>query len=94
MKVISGGRGTGKTTRLLEEISKEYDKSTVVCHNPKHMYEKAKYMNINNVEFITIDDLLSLESDTYENLFFDDVDDILIDLFGVDKVKGYTVITK
>lgn len=92
MKVISGGRGTGKTTRLLEEISKEYDKSTVVCHNPKHMYEKSRYMNINNVEFITIDDLLSLESDTYENLFFDDVDDILIDLFGVDKVKGYTVI--
>lgn len=92
MKVTSGGRGTGKTTRLLEEISKEYDKSTVVCHNPKHMYEKSRYMNINNVEFITIDDLLSLESDTYENLFFDDVDDILIDLFGVDKVKGYTVI--
>lgn len=92
MKVISGGRGTGKTTRLLEEISKEYNKSTVVCHNPKHMYEKAMYMNINNVEFITIDDLLNLESDTYENLFFDDVDDILIDLFGVDKVKGYTVI--
>ena len=94
MKVISGGRGTGKTTRLLEEISKEYDKSTVVCHNPKHMYEKSRYMNINNVEFITIDDLLSLESDTYENLFFDDVDDVLMDLFGVDKVKGYTVITK
>lgn len=92
MKVISGGRGTGKTTRLLEEISKEYNKSTVVCHNPKHMYEKSMCMNINNVEFITIDDLLNLESDTYENLFFDDVDDILIDLFGVDKVKGYTVI--
>ena len=92
MKVISGERGTGKTTRLLEEISKEYNKTTVDCHNPKHMYEKAMYMNINNVEFITIDDLLSLETNQYENLFFDDVEDILIDLFGVDKVKGYTVI--
>lgn len=94
MKVISGGRGTGKTTELLEYIASNYDNATVVCRNPKHMYEKADYMDIHNVKFITIDDLLSLETNQYENLFFDDVNDILIDLFGVDKVKGYTVITR
>lgn len=92
MKVISGGRGTGKTTKLLEEISKEYNKSTVVCRNPKHMYEKARYMNINNIQFITIDELLDLESAQYENIFFDDINDLLIDLFGAKKVKGYVVV--
>lgn len=92
MKVISGGRGTGKTTKLLQYIASSYDNATVVCRNPKHMYEKADYIDVHNVKFITIDDLLSLETNQYENLFFDDIDDILIDLFGVDKVKGYTVI--
>ena len=94
MKVISGGRGTGKTTELLQYIDSNYDNATVVCRNPKHMYEKSDYMNIHNIEFITIDELLDFGSEKYRNLFFDDIGDILIDLFGEDKVKGYTVITK
>lgn len=92
MKVISGGRGTGKTTRLFKEISEEYKNPVVVCRNPKHMIEKAYDMNIHNIRFITIDDLLENGTDNYEEIFFDDVYDVLVDLFGIDKVKGFTVI--
>lgn len=92
MKVITGPRGTGKTTKLLTEISVEYKNPTVVCRDPRHMIEKAFTMGINNIKFITTDDLLSFGIQAYTDLFFDDIDDFLVDLFGADNVKGYTTI--
>lgn len=92
MKIITGPRGTGKTTKLLKEISMEYDNPTVVCRDPRHMIEKAFIMGIKNIKFITIDDLLSCGTEAYTDLFFDDIDDFLVDLFGADNVKGYTII--
>lgn len=90
MKII-GPRGTGKTTRLLKEISVKYENPTVVCRDPRHMIEKAFTMGINNIKFITIDDLLSCSTQAYTDLFFDDIDDFLVDLFGAGNVKGYTI---
>ena len=92
MKVITGPRGTGKTTKLLTEISVEYENPTVVCRDPRHMIEKAFTMGINNIKFITTDDLLSYGTQAYTDLFFDDIHDFLVDLFGADNVKGYTTI--
>lgn len=90
MKVISDGRGTGKTTKLLQDISKEYDNPVVVCNNPKHMLEKTRALGIHNITFITIDDILEDINDKYTNVFFDSIEDFLFGLFGP-KVKGFTV---
>lgn len=91
MKVFSGGRGTGKTTELLEKISKEYEKSYVVCSDPHSMMVKACDMGINNIRFITIDDLLEDAYANYDNIFIDSIEDFFIDIFGKDRIKGFTV---
>ena len=91
MLVISGNRGSGKTTELLEKISKEYEKSYVVCNDPHIMMTKAYEMGINNIRFITIDDLLEDAYATYNNIFIDSIEDFFIDIFGKDRIKGFTV---
>lgn len=91
MLIISGNCGSGKTTRLLEEISKEYEKSYVVCKDPHSMMAKAYEMGINNIRFITIDDLLEDAYANYNNIFIDSIEDFFIDIFGKDRIKGFTI---
>lgn len=91
MQVISGHRGSGKTTELLEKISKEYEKSYVVCSDPHSMMIKAYEMGINNIRFITVDDLLEDAYANYNNIFIDSIEDFFIDIFGKDRIKGFTV---
>ena len=50
MYKIIGGRGTGKTYRLLEEANKV--NAIIICRDPRALKEKARSWGFNNVEFV------------------------------------------
>lgn len=50
MYKIIGGRGTGKTYRLLEEANKV--NAIIICRNPRALKEKAHSWGFDNVEFV------------------------------------------
>ena len=92
MKIISGGRGTGKTAQLLKELAAKKENCYVVCNNPKKMNERALADGIFNVKFIDIDDVFEDVFSEIAPLYIDDISDFLIGLFG-ERIKGYTVAT-
>lgn len=51
MEIISGARGTGKTTKLIEIASKDPN-SIIVCRNPDRLRDKAYSLGIVGLNFI------------------------------------------
>ena len=60
MEIFVGGRGTGKTRKLLEKAAEE--QAWVICSNVDAMQEKAKAYNIEGLHFMSYEDFFHANS--------------------------------
>lgn len=85
MRIFTGGRGSGKTTKLILELSKAGG-GVFICHNEslvKIHKNTAKSLEIENVKFVFIKDYLK-EPYLYhgKNIAIDEVEFVLKRIFG------------
>ena len=85
MKIFTGGRGSGKTTKLILELSKAGG-GVFLCHNEslvKIHKSTAKSLEVKNVEFVYVRDYLK-EPYLYErkNIAVDEIEFVLKRIFG------------
>ena len=75
MKQIIDKRGSGKSSRLLL-MAKQHG-STVVCHYPSRLKEKALMYGITGVDFMDYETFLTQPKDAYTSYYIDDISDFL-----------------
>lgn len=93
MEIISGARGTGKTTKLLEMAAKDSN-SIIVCRNPERLKEKAYSLGIVGLEFIDYKQYLTEISQGKFNssVYIDEPLNMLKSVIG--EIKGITLTTE
>ena len=93
MKIISGARGTGKTTKLLEMAVKDPN-SVIVCRNPERLKEKAYSLGIVGLDFIDYKQYLTgiLNGSFGSSVYIDEPLNMLKSVIG--EVKGITLTTE
>ena len=93
MEIISGARGTGKTTKLLEMASKD-NNSIIVCRNPERLKEKAYSLGIVGLDFINYKEYLSgISNGSFgSSVYIDEPLNMLKSVIG--EIKGITLTTE
>ena len=82
---IIGGRGTGKTYRLLEKASEVG--GIVVCSNPASMREKAHIWGFTGIEFMQYHDYITYYCE--KPVFIDELEKYVKTISGR-TLQGYT----
>ena len=88
MDRIIDGRGTGKTSRLMQ-MAKD-NNATIACANPRAMEQKAHAYGIVGLNFCSYTDLLDQKlKGQHKPIYIDEVDNLLkiIDSY----INGYTL---
>lgn len=93
MEIISGARGSGKTTKLLELAAKEKD-SVIVCRNPERLREKAYSLGIVGLNFMDYKEYLNclLNGSFGSPVYIDEPLNMLKSVIG--EVRGITLTTE
>lgn len=93
MEIISGARGTGKTTKLLEMAAKDPN-SVIVCRSPERLKEKAYSLGIIGLDFIDYKQYLTgiLNGSFGSSVYIDEPLNMLKSVIG--EVKGITLTTE
>lgn len=88
MYIIKGGRGTGKTYKLLEAANA--NKGIVISSNPLSLREKARAWGFTEItDFIGPRD--SVDYSFQENLYIDDIEKYITEVMASGRqLAGYT----
>lgn len=88
MFIVSGGRGTGKTKKLLEQALAE--NGTIVCRDPIVMRARAHKYGIIGLNIISYEELINHNIEqANEPLFIHDINKFIECTFP--EVSGYTL---
>ena len=84
---VIGGRGVGKTYRLLEQANNA--KGVVVCSNPRALREKAYSWGFTDItDFISYRE--SVNYYTENSIFLDEIEKYAAELLNRYRFAGYT----
>lgn len=87
MYTFIGGRGTGKTYKLLEVANET--KGVIICSNPRAMREKARSWGFTEIkDFLSYQEKESITMDT-NSLYIDNLEKFIQEDMGW-RLKGYT----
>ena len=85
---IIGGRGSGKTSRVML-LAKE-NNATIVCSNPNAMRNKAQSYGITGINFISYNELFDTEPNSSGVVFIDEIEQFLSYALN-SKILGYSL---
>lgn len=93
MERIYGGRGQGKTKRLMEAAAKVG--GTIVCRNPVAMKKKAEAYGIFGLDFIGYEDMAHNDiPEDFGKFFIDELEEYVKVIFNANNLYyplGYTI---
>ena len=85
---IVGGRGSGKTYKLLEIANNS--QGIIICSNPLAMREKARAWGFTEIkDFLAYQETESIQVD-HKNVFIDEIEKYIKLQFSDNRLKGYT----
>ena len=86
---IIGGRGTGKTYKLLEAANNT--QGIVICSNPLAMREKARTWGFTDIkDFIGYKESGYIHQIDHKDVFIDEIERYIKEQFTDNHLKGYT----
>ena len=75
MNIIAGGRGTGKTCRLLDLAYK--NNAIVVCKEPDFLMKKAHGYGITGLRFMSFEDYSTFDNGRNDSIYIYNIKDYL-----------------
>lgn len=86
MKVFSGKAGSGKTDKMLQEVTSE---DVIICKDIRKMYEKLDKYDKHDIKCYSYEEVADIDSNS--NVYIDDIEDYLKYCFVDCNLKGFTV---